>query len=195
MYCTTCGKELPDGTRICDECGTRFTPEGKSEEIEHRPYMDYQPFSGQSDGPDPQTAEQESPQTDREPGTSYGQSGPSPYGQGNGPSPYGQIPYQANPYGRYPERDPEGPDRTGMAVAGLVIGIISVCCCCIPLLNIPLGILAVIFGVLGMKSSYRGLAIAGLVLGVISLVLGLMMLLLLVMEDGFHFSYYWDLFE
>ena len=36
---------------------------------------------------------------------------------------------------------PGGTDKNGMAVASLVLGIIAVCCCCVPGLSLVLGIL------------------------------------------------------
>ena len=40
---------------------------------------------------------------------------------------------------------PGGTDKNGMAVASLVLGIIAVCCCCVPGLSLVLGILAIVF--------------------------------------------------
>ena len=58
--------------------------------------------------------------------------------------------------------------------------------------GIPLGILAVIFAVLGMRSVNRGLAIAGLVLGIIALVLGTMMLVIFLLSTGGAYAAFWS---
>jgi hypothetical protein len=69
-------------------------------------------------------------------------------------------------------------EGNGLAVAGLVMGIIAVVLCFVPFLNWVLGILAVIFGGVGMAKANRiggknkGMAIAGLILGVVGLILG-----------------------
>ena len=57
-------------------------------------------------------------------------------------------------------------DKKGFAIAGFVLGIVSF----IPYLE-WLGILGIIFSVMGMKSEKKGFAIAGLVISIISLLL------------------------
>ena len=58
-------------------------------------------------------------------------------------------------------------DKGGFAVASLVLGIVSYVVCCVgPITQI----LAVIFGIIGIKSSKKGLAIAGIILGAIGIV-------------------------
>lgn len=126
---------------------------------------------------------------------SYGQSqagyGANPYGQsqaGYGANPYGQGSYAANPYGQqqqmgYAPVNAYGqplvyayvpvinePGR-GQAVAGMVLGIISICLFWDPILGLPLAILGLIFSILGRRSvTRRGMATAGLVLSIITLV-------------------------
>lgn len=59
------------------------------------------------------------------------------------------------------------------AIAGMVIGIVSVVLCCVPYLSIALGITGLILSVKGMKSTTaRGMAIAGLVCSIVGLALG-----------------------
>lgn len=65
-----------------------------------------------------------------------------------------------------------GNDKNGMAVASLVLGIISICCCCVSWLSLILGVLAIVFAVLGRKNpAKKGLTTAGLVMGIIAVVL------------------------
>ncbi|QNM04748.1 zinc-ribbon domain-containing protein [Qiania dongpingensis] len=224
MYCTNCGKELSDGAAVCDECGTSFTPDGQakapaedisrqdtawdnggentaggasensSSEEPRRPYMDYQPFSGQNE-----TNFQAGQNTYEEYGNQQGSYEQNPYGQNPyGQSPYGQNPYGQNPYGQNPygqntyKKDGGEEGHTGLAIASLVLGIIGTCCCCLPLLCIPIGIVGLIFGIIGMKSSSRGLAIAGLVLSSIALVLGVMMILVMIVSGDSYISYHWN---
>lgn len=59
--------------------------------------------------------------------------------------------------------------KKGFCVAALVLGIISLLLFCIWVISIPCAILAVIFGIIGIKSIDKGMAIAGLVTGLISL--------------------------
>jgi len=75
------------------------------------------------------------------------------------PNAYGQPQYYQAAKDKY----------AGFAVAALVLGIIS-------LLIFPVitGAIAIVFGVLGMKSRKKGMAIAGLVLGIIGAASGIL---------------------
>lgn len=67
--------------------------------------------------------------------------------------------------------------KSGLATAGLVLGIVGICLSFIPILNNAsffLGILAVIFGIIPLvKKASKGKAIAALILGVLSVVITL----------------------
>lgn len=65
----------------------------------------------------------------------------------------------------------------GMAVAGFVLGILSLCCCCYTSI---IGILGLVFSIIGFNNSKtlpdnkgKGLAIAGIILSSVSLAIGL----------------------
>ncbi|MDR2586632.1 MAG: DUF2510 domain-containing protein [Coriobacteriales bacterium] len=60
--------------------------------------------------------------------------------------------------------------REGMAVASLILGILSIPCCVVYIGGL-FGVLAIIFGCLGLKSSKRGMAIAGIICGVVGVLL------------------------
>lgn len=67
--------------------------------------------------------------------------------------------------------------KSGLAKAGLVLGIIGICLSFIPILNNAsffLGVLAVVFGLIPLiKKASKGKAIAALILGVLSIVITL----------------------
>ena len=66
--------------------------------------------------------------------------------------------------------DHENQQTNGMAVSSLVLGILGVVLNLIPLLPYLLGILAIVFGMMGNKKEIgKGMAVAGLILGVITL--------------------------
>jgi len=70
----------------------------------------------------------------------------------------------------------------GVAVASLVLGLVSVVLMCIWYVAMPCGILAIIFGVGGRKNAREGasgggMATAGLVLGLLGLLLPIVLLL------------------
>ncbi|WP_018923020.1 DUF4190 domain-containing protein [Salsuginibacillus kocurii] len=69
----------------------------------------------------------------------------------------------------------EKPEGNGLAVTALVLGIVGVALNFIPFLPYLLGILAIIFGYLGMsKPVKKGMAKAGLILGIITIGLKVM---------------------
>ena len=62
-------------------------------------------------------------------------------------------------------------DRKGFCIASMVLGIVAIVCFCLWYIAIPCGILAIIFGILGVKSTNKGMAIAGIVCSSIGLIL------------------------
>ncbi|MFE6224443.1 hypothetical protein [Streptomyces sp. NPDC057854] len=112
-----------------------------------------------------------------------GAGAPTAYGYPAAPvaSSYGYPPAAPLPYG------PAHGQNNGMGTAGMVLGIIGTCVFWfygVP--SIVLGVLALIFGILGRKRAGRGeasnggAATAGIVLGVISTVLGAAVIALVV---------------
>lgn len=75
--------------------------------------------------------------------------------------------YNGNQHGNngYSNR-PRNNGTNGYCVASLVLGIIGLfTACCVPFIGIIPPILALVFGILGLKSEGKGMAIAGIVLG------------------------------
>lgn len=71
-------------------------------------------------------------------------------------------------------------DKKGFSIAALVLGIIAIVLCCIWYISVPCGILAIIFGIIGIKSAKKGMSIAGLITGAIGLVISIIMFVALV---------------
>lgn len=67
----------------------------------------------------------------------------------------------------------QGTDRKGLATAALVLGIVGIPLACCAYLAIIPGLLGVIFGILGIKSSKKGMAIAGIICGLVAIVAGI----------------------
>lgn len=99
-------------------------------------------------------------------------------------------------------------EKKGFCIASMVLGIVSLVFFCIWYISIPCGILAIIFGILGIKTINKGMAIAGLITGSIGLVVSTLIIIILFMfgfvmgisdaldDDGYHGSYYdYDLYE
>ncbi len=64
-------------------------------------------------------------------------------------------------------------DRKGFCIASMVLGIIALVLFCVFYISIPCAILAIIFGILGIKSTGKGMAVAGLVTGSIGLIISI----------------------
>ena len=68
----------------------------------------------------------------------------------------------------------------GFAISSLVLGILSIVCCCLPsnpilmIVYIALPVLALVFGIISVKKHKIGLAIAGIVTGAVGLFFGLL---------------------
>ena len=74
-------------------------------------------------------------------------------------------------------------DRKGFALAALILGIVAVAISCLNFLDIPIAILAIIFGILGLKSSKRGMALAGLILGAAGLIIAIVVIIIAAVTD------------
>lgn len=57
----------------------------------------------------------------------------------------------------------------GLNIASMVLGIVAIVLWCMWFLSIPCAILALIFGIIGIKKPGKGMAIAGIVTGAITL--------------------------
>lgn len=88
-------------------------------------------------------------------------------------TPVMQSPYPGYPPPGYhpPSTVPPRMEDTGMSVAALVLGLFGLIAWCCPVIGFPVGLLALIFGIIGAGRGGRGMAAAGIVLGVIVLVL------------------------
>jgi len=60
--------------------------------------------------------------------------------------------------------------RNGFSIAGMICGIMGIPTCFVFVGLLP-GILGIIFGILGLRSQYKGMAIAGIVCGAIAVIL------------------------
>lgn len=72
-------------------------------------------------------------------------------------------------------------DKKGFAIAALVLGIVAIVLCCLWYVSIPCGIIALILGIIGLKSSKRGMSIAGIVTGVIGMILSIVLIVSIVL--------------
>lgn len=105
--------------------------------------------------------------------TQYAQ--PDPYAQPQ-PNMYASPP---NIYGEMaqqyaPAAAPASDSRGGFAIAGLVLGIISILSSWIPFCGLPLPIIGIVMSALGRRSfSHRTMAMVGLILSIVAIVIGI----------------------
>lgn len=105
------------------------------------------------------------------PPTEYAQ--PDPYAQQQPnmyapPNPYGQMAQQYAPVAA-----PASDSRGGFAIAGLVLGILSILSSWIPFCGLPLPIVGIVMSALGRRSySHRTMALVGLILSIVAIVIG-----------------------
>lgn len=95
---------------------------------------------------------------------------------------YGEVSPEGQPTPEPYYYEPQKPEKTGLAVAALVLGIISVVLSCMGF-NIIIAIIAIILGAVYLskkQAARRGMAIAGLVLGIVSIALFILMVVLVV---------------
>ncbi len=110
--------------------------------------------------------------------------GPPPYG-GMAPMPYG-APMYVGP--------PPADSGSGVAVASMVLGLIalltSFCGCILSPLTGILGLVGLVLGIAGLKSSNRGMAIAGIVMSAISLlaILGMIIFMMVMLASSPEFQ-------
>ena len=65
------------------------------------------------------------------------------------------------------------PEKKGMSIASLILGICGFIAWCIPLFGYPVTIVGIILGAIGMKKGGKGMAIAGIICSAIAFVLTL----------------------
>ncbi len=96
--------------------------------------------------------------------------------------------YQQPPYGYQAPIQPPKPQHSGMAIASLILGIVSLLCCAV--ITGPLG---VIFGIIDKsKGNKSGCATAGIICGAIGFVLWLILIIfnIILIATGEYTPYY-----
>ena len=84
--------------------------------------------------------------------------------------------------------------KSGLSISSMVLGIVSIVTWCNCFISIPCSILALIFGILGVKKSEKGMAIAGIVTGSIALAIWVLVFLGAFMTgfmEGFSEAFYY----
>lgn len=86
---------------------------------------------------------------------------------------------QATNSGSYVQ-PPQNQENQGFAIASMVLGIISLVCCCLGNISLIMAIVSIVFGVITLvkKKPGRGMAIAGIICSSISVVIYIALLII-----------------
>ncbi|MBL0387132.1 hypothetical protein JJB07_10760 [Tumebacillus sp. ITR2] len=81
----------------------------------------------------------------------------------------------------------------GLAIAGMIVGIVGLIFCWIPFFGFIVNLTGLILSAFGMKSNERGMAVAGLVMTIIGLLVALLVTVLMIfaiaVDSSNHHSY------
>ena len=149
MFCESCGASIPDGQSFCSNCGAAAPVQ-----------------------PEAQAAPQPAPQP-VQPVQQYAQPAPQPVQPVQQYTPPVQQvqPVYVQPVVAVPAQPRKS---SGMAIAGLIMGIFALVLCWVPVVNWILGLLGLIFSIIGIakkNGGAKGAAIAGLILTILGVVL------------------------
>ena len=97
-----------------------------------------------------------------------------------------QPPPPGYPPGAYPSYQTPPPQgaSVGLAIASMVLGILSLLCFCAWYISLPLGVIAIVLGVIAKnqadrgQAGGRGMALAGLICGSIAVLLAIILLVI-----------------
>lgn len=83
---------------------------------------------------------------------------------------------------------------SGLAIASMVLGIVSLCISCIPIISIICSILGLVFGCISLRGnkSGRGMAIAGIITSIVSIILMIIFLIIYINADVTSETYWYD---
>ena len=160
MFCESCGASIPDGQAFCSNCGAPAPAQAAPVQAAPQP------------APAPQPMAQPV-----QPVQQYAQPAPQPV---QPVQQYAQPVQQAQPvYVQPVVAIPAQPRKSsGMAIAGLIMGIFAIVLCWFPVVNWILGLLGLIFSIIGIakkNGGAKGAAIAGLILTILGAILSIAM--------------------
>ncbi|MGN0630707.1 MAG: hypothetical protein ACI4JN_05200 [Ruminococcus sp.] len=99
-------------------------------------------------------------------------------GMGSSPEPY------SAPYNYQPQMNQPNDNKDNLALAGMILGIISIVCCCG---SLPVAIVGIILSIIGLKSVNRkGMAIAGIICSALSIAASIVMVIAMLTSEDFQ---------
>lgn len=177
MKCPKCGTENAAEALYCANCGSPLeapapapaeTPSTASAPVYSQPVYNSTDNAG---------AQPQQPVQPQQPANGYTQ---QTYQQPAQPlyKPYGTAaPSSAYTYSGSAPLKSGDPSKDWAAITALVCGIASIPCCVAYGAGLIMGIAAVVFGIIGLKSTRRGMSLAGLICGAVGIVFGIVMVI------------------
>ncbi len=147
----------------------------KDQNQEHTDQAPYQEAGEKQKAPAPETGAPKPPYPNQPYPQGYPQQNYNPYYNQNpyGQPPYGQNSYGQPPYGQNPYGQPQK-KRNNLALASMIVSIFALLSCCVPFIQFPLAVVAIVLVILSKKGQpLHGFAIAGLVLSILSIVISI----------------------
>ena len=166
MFCESCGASIPDGQAFCSNCGAAAPAQATP--VQATP-VQATPVQA-APAPAPQPVAQPV-----QPVQQYSQPAPQPV---QPVQQYAQPVQQAQPVYVQPvvAVPAEQKKSSGMAIAGLIMGIFTLIFCWVPFVSWILGLLGLIFSIIGIakkNGGAKGAAITGLILTILGAILGI----------------------
>lgn len=83
---------------------------------------------------------------------------------------------------QYPNMNMNGDGNKGMAIAAMILGIVSIVLCCIWYISIIAGVVAIVLGIMYNKKNGKcGMSTAGIVCGIIGMILAIALIVIAVL--------------
>ena len=178
MYCTNCGQRLADDAKHCPNCGVQIIRDGAAQNTGTGAQPEYDQYGYRKDDYQRDTYQEK---------------------------------YYRDQYSQYYDQTASKPQNSkadGYALTGLILGIVSAVCCCVPYIGVPCSILGIIFSVKGLHAPTRSsMATVGLVLSIIFTVCNVIALVSFIISlanadtwasimeaEGFDFEEFFDWF-
>ncbi|HOV40538.1 MAG TPA: DUF4190 domain-containing protein [Oscillospiraceae bacterium] len=139
-------------------------------------------FENNQENNEQQNPYQQQPYQPEQSGSAENPYSPNSYQQyGSTENSYSQSSYQqpAQQYNYY-QQPGNPPAKSGLSIASMVLGILSILFFCIPYISIPLAIVGLILGIISLvkKQGGKGMAIAGVICSAIGFVIGIIIIIM-----------------
>lgn len=150
MICKNCGAEIRDSAKFCESCGSRIEP--AAERVEET-----------ADETVVESVTEEAEESVEE----------------EVERPYAEIVDDTEDTGAQWDDSPAPGGMIGFSIASLVLGILSICCCCAWTISLVFAVVAIVLGIIALVKNYsgKGMAIAGIIVAVVGVLIALIALL------------------